>query len=197
MSFSMRSAPYILSYATYVSATIHARVAAQRASGSQAHLSLQRCISTLRAQKEASLGPKKALEVIESLIRRVGIHIDDDCMIPPSINAPTASLNSTVGANTGHTDTSEYTVDSTTDPFQISTPSDGHIIPEGMFEYDMECIFQSFNVPQDSFMQQMGDSPPLNGPDASWESSASMPDPMSPLFHMDPLYGLESIPSIL
>ncbi|KAJ5116628.1 fungal-specific transcription factor domain-containing protein [Penicillium angulare] len=196
-SFSMRSAPYILSYATYVSATIHARVAAQSASGSQAHLSLRRCVSTLRAQKEVSLGPKKALEVIENLIRRVGIHIDDDCMIQPSINAPAVSLNPTVGANTGLTDTSEYTVDSTTDPFQISTPSDGHIVPEGMFEYDMECIFQSFNVPQDSFMQQMRDLPPFNNQDASWGSSASIPDPVSPLFHLDPLYGLESIPSIL
>ncbi|KAJ5378515.1 fungal-specific transcription factor domain-containing protein [Penicillium cosmopolitanum] len=59
--FSTRFAPYTLSYATYVSATIHARVAAQSPSDSQAHASLQRCVSTLREHQELSLGPKESI----------------------------------------------------------------------------------------------------------------------------------------
>ncbi|KAJ5261349.1 fungal-specific transcription factor domain-containing protein [Penicillium angulare] len=197
-SFSMRSAPYILSYATYVSATIHARVAAQSAPGSSAHASLRRCILTLRAQKQASLGPKKALEVIESLIRRVGIHIDDDCIASSSTDATTQRSESTLGADNRNTDTSANTAESITDPFQISTTSDEHLIPEGIFEYDMDCIFQSFNIPQDNIMQQMRHSPLINNEDAIWDSSTtSMLDPMSPLFPLDPLYGLENIPSNL
>ena len=39
-TFSIRRAPYLVSYACYVAATIHARIAAKRSADSEAHSNL-------------------------------------------------------------------------------------------------------------------------------------------------------------
>ncbi|KAF5860037.1 hypothetical protein ETB97_002123 [Aspergillus alliaceus] len=194
-AFSMRLAPYIISYATYVSATIHARVAAQSAPGSQAHASLRRCISTLREHQESSLGPKKALEVIQNLIKRIRIDIDDNYTTASPSNATpedSATIPETCGV---YRDSDRRNTDSSAGPSQICTPNEGSIMPPETLEYDMDCIFESFNIPHRSVIQSLHNSPPQDDADKIWE--ASMLDTMHVSFPLDPLYGLENIPSLL
>ncbi|VZI07021.1 unnamed protein product [Fusarium fujikuroi] len=46
-AFSVRRAPYLISYATYVAATIHCRIAAKNGKGSAAYVNLMTCLSRL------------------------------------------------------------------------------------------------------------------------------------------------------
>lgn len=74
-AFSVRRAPYLISYATYVAATIHARVAARHGSGSTAHRCLETCLAVFQENQETNTAVQKANVIIESLIKRLGIVI--------------------------------------------------------------------------------------------------------------------------
>lgn len=69
--------PYIISYGTYVSATIHVRLAAQRSPGSDAHKALQRCLDALSIHQKFSWSPRRAKRVIDTLIARIGVVFED------------------------------------------------------------------------------------------------------------------------
>jgi hypothetical protein len=71
--FSVRRAPYLISYATYVAATIHVRIAATRASTSEAHEHLRTCLAVFDQNSATNHAVKKAYIVIESLKKRMGI----------------------------------------------------------------------------------------------------------------------------
>lgn len=76
-SFSVRRAPYLISYATYVAATIHVRIAATRASTSEAHEHLRTCLAVFDQNSATNYAVKKASIVIENLKKRMGIKLDD------------------------------------------------------------------------------------------------------------------------
>lgn len=185
--FSMKSAPYILSYATYVSATIHARVAGQSPPDSQAHASLQRCVLTLTEHQESSLGPKKALEVIQTLIRAVRIDISDK-HTTASPNVMTTEESTTI-PGTHDVNYVSGTHDSTysADPFNTQTLSHGST---SQTEYDMDSIYRSFNIPS-----SVHDYPSQDGSDEV--QNASMLDTTHVWLSLDPLYGLENIGSFV
>lgn len=71
--FCMASTPYIISYATYVGATIHVRIAAQRAPGSEAHKSLQRCVDVLDLHQTVCWSARRAKRIVDNLISRMGV----------------------------------------------------------------------------------------------------------------------------
>lgn len=77
-SFCFKTTPHIISYATYVSATIHTRLAAQKDRGSDAHKALRRCLDILEVQQSVCWSPRRAKHVIEALITRLGVVIDDN-----------------------------------------------------------------------------------------------------------------------
>ena len=77
-TFSIGKAPYIMSYATYVSATIHVRIAAQRERGSEAHASLATCLKLLRANEATNWAVKKASVVIHDLMTRMGVSVSEE-----------------------------------------------------------------------------------------------------------------------
>lgn len=193
--FSTRFAPYTLSYATYVSATIHARVAAQSPSDSQAHASLQRCVSTLREHQELSLGPKKALGVIRNLMRRVGIDENDNSTTEIPGNMTTegcATIPETCGLYGGNS-TRNHT-GSVTNFSQSFLPNEVPLIPSESFDYDMDCIFQTFNIAHGSVVPPVHCSPPQHNAEKVWE--ASMQEQLSDSLPLDPLYGLENITGV-
>ena len=75
-AFSIRRAPYLISYATYVAATIHARVAAQREEGSSAHVSLGTCLAVFDENMETNWAVRRAKNVIVHLMDRMGVSLD-------------------------------------------------------------------------------------------------------------------------
>lgn len=76
-SFSVKRAPYLISYATYVAATIHVRIAATRASNSDAHEHLRTCLSVFNQNSETNHAVRKASLVIEALMKRMGVAIEE------------------------------------------------------------------------------------------------------------------------
>lgn len=76
-AFSIRRAPYLISYATYVAATIHVRVAAQREGGSRSHASLRACLDIFRKNGETNWAVRRAQNVILHLMDRMGVDLND------------------------------------------------------------------------------------------------------------------------
>ncbi|KEF62000.1 uncharacterized protein A1O9_03572 [Exophiala aquamarina CBS 119918] len=73
--YSVRRAPYLISYATYVSATIHVRIASKRSSSSDAHRSLSTCIGVLAINQETNWAARRAKTIVEGLMKRLGVQI--------------------------------------------------------------------------------------------------------------------------
>ncbi|KAJ6079684.1 hypothetical protein N7467_009437 [Penicillium canescens] len=76
--FSLSSAPYMLSYATYISATIHARIVAQKGSNSTVFQSLVLCRNILLEHTRLYAAAEKAKENLDKLISHLGISTPDD-----------------------------------------------------------------------------------------------------------------------
>jgi hypothetical protein len=66
--------PYFLSYATYVSATIHMRVAAQKPHG-EAHRRLNNCLEILSENQNVYHAPRRAMANLLPMIQRLGIDV--------------------------------------------------------------------------------------------------------------------------
>ena len=71
--FSARRAPYLISYATYVAATIHVRIAAQRGPGSDAHTALKTCLWIFDENQETNWAVRRAKLVIVNLMKRMRV----------------------------------------------------------------------------------------------------------------------------
>lgn len=71
--FSVRHAPYLISYATYVAATIHVRIAAKRSTESQARECLEICMSVFRENRETNWAVRRAQTIVEGLMARLGV----------------------------------------------------------------------------------------------------------------------------
>lgn len=96
--FSVKRAPYLISYATYVAATIHVRIAATRASTSEAHEHLRTCLAVFDQNSATNHAVKKASIVIENLKKRMGIR--DPLIDQPSSEAtPRAQSNAFTSPN--------------------------------------------------------------------------------------------------
>lgn len=75
-AFSIQRAPYLISYATYVSATIHVRIAAQRDPGSEAHDCLAMCLSVFKKNQETNWAVRRANHIIQNLMKRMHVGIN-------------------------------------------------------------------------------------------------------------------------
>lgn len=76
-AFSVRKAPYLISYATYVAATIHARIAAKRGADSHAHTNLVACLAIFRENQETNWAVRRANGVVQNLMKRLGLEVPD------------------------------------------------------------------------------------------------------------------------
>ncbi|KAI1024602.1 hypothetical protein LB503_007179 [Fusarium chuoi] len=82
--FCFRTAPYFISYATYVSATIHMRMAAQKSLGSQAHLCLRNCLEILSEQQTWCHAPKRTMKILLGIMNRLGVNVGEFVAIEPT-----------------------------------------------------------------------------------------------------------------
>ncbi|KAL5047590.1 hypothetical protein BDW71DRAFT_196694 [Aspergillus fruticulosus] len=76
-AFSIRRAPYLISYATYVAATILTRIAARRRNESTAHADLATCLAVFEENQETNSAVKKAATIVHSLMKKLGVVIND------------------------------------------------------------------------------------------------------------------------
>jgi hypothetical protein len=76
VSFSVRQAPYLISYATYVAATIHVRLASSSPPGSTAHESLAVCLTVLDLNSKTNPAVRKASVVIEALMKSMNVNME-------------------------------------------------------------------------------------------------------------------------
>lgn len=76
-AFSIQRAPYLISYATYVSATIHVRIAAQREPGSEAHICLATCLDVFKKNQETNWAVRRANGIIYNLMKRMDVSISE------------------------------------------------------------------------------------------------------------------------
>jgi hypothetical protein len=76
-AFSIQRAPYLISYATYVSATIHVRIAAQREPGSEAHICLATCLDVFEKNQETNWAVRRANGIINNLMKRMNVSISE------------------------------------------------------------------------------------------------------------------------
>lgn len=74
-TFSVRHAPYLISYATYVAATIHVRIAARRNTASEARANLQTCLGVFRDNEQTNWAVRRAKSIVEGLIQRLGVNL--------------------------------------------------------------------------------------------------------------------------
>lgn len=72
-AFSVRRAPYLIPYATYVAATIHVRIAAKRGSSSEAHDCLKTCLFVFDQNSASNWAVRKAFLVIKKLMKRMEV----------------------------------------------------------------------------------------------------------------------------
>ncbi|KAH6845866.1 fungal-specific transcription factor domain-containing protein [Chaetomium sp. MPI-CAGE-AT-0009] len=144
-AFSVRRAPYLISYATYVAATIHVRIAAsRRAPQSDAYSSLETCLAVFRENQETNWAVRRATAIVQNLMFRFGVGLPrgHQPLVDPEISHPKESEGiQAIGTRE----------DSRGVRSELGTLSSGHAPPdtEGL---DMDGIIQSFVRAQDASM---------------------------------------------
>ncbi|KAL4959774.1 PrpF protein-domain-containing protein [Aspergillus stella-maris] len=75
-AFSVTRAPYLISYATYVAATILTRIAANRKNDSVVHSDLTTCLAVFVENQGTNSAVGKAAIIIRSLMKKLGVVIE-------------------------------------------------------------------------------------------------------------------------
>ncbi|KAK9257727.1 fungal-specific transcription factor domain-containing protein [Lipomyces tetrasporus] len=160
-AFWIMTSPYIISYATYVSATIHVRMAAQRQPGSEAHKSLQTCLYVLNEHQQVCHAARRAMRVIRSIMERMGVVVDDrECRLsreglrPPQVNALSPNQNGPDLFPDPSLDNPGGVEDTSRMPFSENRTDLDLALPD----LDMDAIIQSFHLDQQMAEQSLQQS---------------------------------------
>lgn len=136
-AFSIMRAPYLISYATYVAATIYVRVAAQQRGGSRAHSCLRTCLEIFQKNQETNWAVRRAKNVILHLMDRMEVDIGSrdrprtDAQLYQDKNGQLEDLHQ-------HLQLGPEALDSDDIPMQWTPPE------TEASELDMDMIIQSF-----------------------------------------------------
>lgn len=163
-SFSVRRAPYLVSYATYVAATIHVRIAATRTSTSEAHEHLRTCLAVFNQNSATNYAVKKASIVIENLRKRMGIRLDEPASVPTSTattgtsttretHRPSAETTPRSQSNALISGSSPFDMARSHLPSNISTEST-MVAGEFVSDLDVDAIIHSFMHEQQLYNDQ-------------------------------------------
>ncbi|KAJ6120456.1 hypothetical protein N7523_004736, partial [Penicillium sp. IBT 18751x] len=136
-AFSIRHAPYLISYATYVAATIYVRVAAQRESGSRAHASLWKCLEIFQKNQETNWAVRRAKNVIMHLSDRMGVDLSS-CQRGRGDSRPGQSSDEQLNGFERRVQFDEVGLRPAVLPSQMTPPE------TEASELDMDMIIQSF-----------------------------------------------------
>ncbi|KAF2761116.1 hypothetical protein EJ05DRAFT_497675 [Pseudovirgaria hyperparasitica] len=190
-AFSIRKAPYLISYACYVSATIHARIVAQRGRLSEAYSSVETCLAVFEENQETNWAVKRANIIIQNLLKKLGSTLPQrPWKISSNANIPNSS---------GDTDPPPATAPlSLADSSAVEQPSPTSSL-------DLDAIIQSFAPDQDLSQSEFtirtdhpisGDFYPPQGQSGSYNSAYPLQMAYNP-YNSDPniddlLFGFNS-----
>ena len=96
--FCMKTAPYFTSYATYVCATIQARIAALKGMSSGSGKCLRTCLEVLTEQQTQCHAPRRIRKILIQLVQRLGLQVD---------GLPTPESEASQACDQRHNDTAE------------------------------------------------------------------------------------------
>lgn len=193
-AFSIRRAPYLISYATYVAATILSRIAAKRGNDSTAHANLATCLAVFKENQETNFAVQKASMIIQSLMKRLSIVIENVSsdalsMEPPSRIRDQDQLRETMdGVNhqSTATDMAEAGQLNTIQEPQ-ETPMIGNLgYSPGSNHMDVDAIIQSFLQENEG----NGPRPPLHSSGGGFpdflpqDGHNSLPNSIGPSFQI-------------
>jgi hypothetical protein len=140
-SFSVRRAPYLISYATYVAATIHVRIAATRASTSEAHEHLRTCLAVFDQNSATNYAVKKASIVMENLKKRMGIRLDD----PGSTSSAASNTRDTATDHTSSDMTPRSQSNAFTSPSNTSSMARSHLPIDTVINHEPTMVAGQFD----------------------------------------------------
>lgn len=213
-AFSVRKAPYLISYATYVAATIHARIAAKRERSSEAYSDLETCLAVFRDNQETNWAVRRANIVIQNLMKRLGVAKprDDDELRIQNHSSHIIQSNEVGGANqpSGANDQARA----------YQGAGGGSVIQQGASESpsmgipDIDDIIQSFlqeqkfshafgdgNVPTQNYADIRSELPQSIGAGRTYGEQGSTqvpnrhgPDSSQPHYTVDATNGWQQVP---
>lgn len=96
--FSLQKAPFIMSYAAYVSATIHVRIAAQGTPNSAAHGLLKACMRVLDENQATYWASHRANRIVRGLVKRMGVNLEH--VSASDVSAGQSTDNTLAGSST-------------------------------------------------------------------------------------------------
>lgn len=170
-TFSIRKAPYLIAYATYVSATIHARAAARRNPSQESVDNLRTCLSLLCQNQATNPGVDNAIASLTNLMSRLGVILDG----PNPFESRNHITHPSSCQLSDNTNTSKYVTlqPSPKDGFSLarSSPANSRI--------NSHHSLTDLNV--DSMLQSFEDQPPLN------HTNSSMNTQILPAHYQPPL----------
>ncbi|KAJ5166231.1 uncharacterized protein N7482_005012, partial [Penicillium canariense] len=135
-NFSITTAPYMLSYATYISATIHARIVAQKGRNSNSFHSLLLCRNVLREHRRLYGAAGKAVANLDKLVGHLGIDITEEGEKGTSVvGSADQLLAQETMSGPDQADAPEQTV-------EMGSPQ----LNWGLSDLDLEAIAQSFRL---------------------------------------------------
>lgn len=188
-AFSIRRAPYLISYSTYVAATILTRIAAKRSHDSAAHHNLATCLAVFKENQETNSAVKKASLIVESLMKRLGVVVDKQSLHDLDLNVSDREREAkSLGADVvqiprrsndhGHrprelVNTSNRQGSRGPDPSNGPTPESEYLDIDGIiqsFLQEHDSNYGARPVPQESF------STPAQMPRRSWTTHYQPPE---------------------
>lgn len=149
-AFSTRRAPYLISYATYVAATIHSRIAARRGNDSTAHANLATCLAVFKENQETNSAVAKAAMIVENLMKKLGVAVDNISTDVLEMDNPTKARDETQGPPVEDSRQPRRQIETETqsNPARTlnnpTTPALGNGFSPGSDWVDIDGIIQSF-----------------------------------------------------
>ena len=173
-AFSVRKAPYLISYATYVAATIHARIAAKRGAGSHAHGNLVACLGIFRENQETNWAVRRANGIVQNLMKRLGLDVPD--------------LNSLEKSNTASQDSADAMPgESLEQEDSLQTPDIDGILESFIREQENAQAMQS--APHAQARTQSTEMPPPSQQYGPFPDSSAYTDDRNAMHVQDQNYG--------
>ena len=159
-TFSILKAPYLIAYATYVSATIHVRDAARRPTAPETMVYLRNCLSLMDENQETNPGIENAKSSLTNLMRRLSVTASAHHLSPTERNDTQSSIHSRTSSaealNTAWTASPIAANENT----HVGRTSEADPMANSLADIDPivedEAIFQEFagHHPEMSFMNQ-------------------------------------------
>ncbi|RSL63312.1 hypothetical protein CEP53_004467 [Fusarium sp. AF-6] len=155
-NFCLKSVPYFVSYATYVSATIHVRMAAQRGPKSGAHKYLRNCLEILGEHQAKCFAPRRTMRVLLAIMDRLNVHVGDFSALT------TSSCQADEATRPVEAPFSQQT-------YQASIPTEqlpnGHEDDLGLVltDLDMDEIMKTFHLVPEDTVNEDGTAPGIAG----------------------------------